>query len=338
MNPERRPSEDDLVRLIRARVARPGAAGVRRSIGDDAAVLEPSPGTTLVATTDLLVEDVHFRRRWAEPADIGWKAMAVNVSDIAAMGATPRWALVALACPESTGPEEVEAFYEGALALCDAHGVVIVGGDTSSSPAGWMVNVTVLGDAVAPMLRSTARPGDVVAITGSLGRAAAGLSVLERDEAPAGVSADVLAEVTDAHLRPRPRVAEGRWLASAGGLTAMMDLSDGLATDLPRLAAESGIGAAVGLPQLPVAASARAVAAALDQDPIAWATGGGEDYELLVTCERSAFERLQAGLAATTATALTAVGEIGAGRGVRWLDAEGRETVVTAGFEHFSRA
>jgi thiamine-monophosphate kinase len=339
MNADRRPpSEDDLVRLIRARAARPGIAGVRRSIGDDAAVLEPSPGTALVATTDLLLEDVHFRRRWAEPADIGWKAMAVNVSDIAAMGATPRWALVALACPESTGPEEVEAFYEGALALSDAHGVVIVGGDTSSSPAGWTVNVTVLGEAVAPVLRCTARAGDVVAVTGALGRAGAGLAVLERNQAPAGVPPAILAEVTDAHLRPHPRVAEGRWLAGAGGLTAMMDLSDGLATDLPRLLAESSAGARIDLARLPVAPAARAVATALEQDPMAWATGGGEDYELLVTCERGAFERLRAGLATATGTGLTAVGEVGTGHGVRWVDAEGRETLVTAGFEHFSRA
>jgi thiamine-monophosphate kinase len=338
MNADRRSSEDDLVRLIRARVARPGATGVRTSIGDDAAVLEPTPGTALVATTDLLLEDVHFRRRWAEPADIGWKAMAVNVSDIAAMGATPRWALVALACPESTGPDEVEAFYEGALALCDAHDVVIVGGDTSSSPAGWTVNVTVLGEAVAPVLRSTARPGDIIAVTGSLGRAGAGLAVLEREQAPPDVPPAVLAEVTDAHLRPRPRVAEGRWLAGAGGVTAMMDLSDGLATDLPRLVAESGTGATIRLHQLPVAPAARAIAGALDQDPIAWATGGGEDYELLVTCERSAFERLRTGLATISGIAFTAVGEIAGGRGVRWVDAEGREALVPAGFEHFSRA
>jgi thiamine-monophosphate kinase len=311
---------------------------VRRPIGDDAAVLEPTPGTMLVATTDLLLEDVHFRRRWAEPADIGWKAMAVNVSDIAAMGATPRWALVALACPESTSAEEVEAFYEGALALCDAHDVVIVGGDTSSAPAGWTVNVTLLGEAVSPVLRSTARPGDLIAVTGSLGRAAAGLAVLERAAAPAGVSAAALADVTDAHLRPRPRVAEGRWLASAGGVTAMMDLSDGLATDLPRLVAESATAATVRLPRLPVAAAAQAVAAAVEHDPLTWATGGGEDYELLVTCERDAFERLRAGLAATVGTALTAIGEIGVGRGVRWIDAEGREAPVAAGFEHFSRA
>jgi thiamine-monophosphate kinase len=338
MNADRRPSEDDLIRLIRGLASRPGARGVQRSIGDDAAVLAPSPGTSLIATTDLLIEDVHFRRRWAEPADIGWKAMAVNVSDIAAMGGTPRWALVALACPDSTRADEIEAFYEGALALCDAHGVVIVGGDTSSSPGGWTVNVTLLGEAVTPVLRSTARPGHVIAVTGTLGRSAAGLAVLERDGAPAGVAPALLAEVTGAHLRPRPRATEARWLAGAGGLTAMMDLSDGLATDLTRLVTESRVGATIRTAQLPIAAATRAVAAALTHDPHAWATGGGEDYELLVTCEPGAFERLRGGLVHSQGTPLTAVGEITAGEGVRWVDAEGREVAVAAGFEHFSRA
>jgi thiamine-monophosphate kinase len=338
MNADRRPSEDDLVRVIARLAARPGTRGVRRSIGDDAAVLEPSPGSALLATTDMLLEDVHFRRRWAEPADIGWKAMAVNVSDIAAMGGTPRWALVALACRETTPAEEIEAFYEGALALCDAHGVVVVGGDTSASPDGWMINVTMLGESVAPVLRSTARPGDVIAVTGTLGRSAAGLAVLERDTAPPEVSSSVLADVTGAHLRPCPRVAEARWLAGAGGLTAMMDLSDGLATDLPRLVSESGAGGTIHVERLPIAPVARTVAAALRRDPQAWATGGGEDYELLVTCEPGAFERLRAGLAQATGVALTAVGEITAGRGVRWVDAAGHQMPVAAGYEHFSRA
>ena len=338
MNADRRPSEDDLVRLIRRLASRAGAPGVRRAIGDDAAVLEPTPGAALLATTDLLLEDVHFRRRWAEPADIGWKAMAVNVSDVAAMGGTPRWALVALACPEATDTGEIEAFYEGALALCDAHGVVIVGGDTSASPAGWTVNVTLLGETIAPILRSTARPGDVIAVTGTLGRAAAGLGVLEREAAPAGVSASLLAEVTGAHLRPRPRVAEGQWLARAGGVTAMMDLSDGLATDLTRLLIESAAAATIHVERLPVAAATRAVAAALEHDLLAWATGGGEDYELLVTCAAGDFERLRTGLVEASGATLTAVGEIGGGRGLRWLDGQGREVAVAAGFEHFSRA
>jgi thiamine-monophosphate kinase len=329
-----KPGEDDLVRLIRELALR-RAPDVRIGIGDDCAVLEPRGGRALLATTDLLLEDVHFRRRWAEPADIGWKALAVNVSDIAAMGGTPRWALVGLACPEGTGADEIAAFYEGALAAADADGVVVVGGDTSASPAGWLVSVTLLGEAARPVLRSTARPGDVVAVTGTLGRSAAGLAVLERDTAPGGVDSAALDEVTGAHLRPRARVTEGAWLAGAGGVTAMMDLSDGLATDLGRLVAESGVGAHVDVERLPIAAATRAVAEALDADPVDWATGGGEDYELLVVCEAAAFERLRDGLAGATGTALTAVGEVVAGAGTRWLDGRGCAVAVAPGFEHF---
>jgi thiamine-monophosphate kinase len=328
-------AEGDLIRTI-ARLAGGARGGVRVGIGDDCAVLEPAPGARLVATTDLLVEDVHFRRRYAEPADIGWKALAVNLSDIAAMGATPRWALVALACPEDGRAGDVEAFYEGALALASAHDVAIVGGDTSASPAGWMINVTLLGEATAaPLLRSGARPGDVVAVSGPLGRAAAGLAVLQSSDVP-GRLGSVLAELTAAHLRPRPRVTEGSWLAIAGGVTAMMDLSDGLATDLPRLAAASGAGARVELERVPVDEATRAGAQALGVDALTWATGGGEDYELLLTCAPAAFERLAHGLTALTGARLTAIGAITAAPGVRYVDARGREVEVAPGYEHFA--
>jgi thiamine-monophosphate kinase len=329
--------EDALVGAIRALTAAAGrGAGVRVGIGDDCAVLEPQVGAALLATTDLLAEDVHFRRRWAEPADIGWKSIAVNLSDIAAMGGRPRWALVALALPEGTSAEEVEAFYEGALALARRHDVTIVGGDTSASPAGWFVNVTLLGDAVAPRLRSGARPGDAVAVTGALGRSGAGLAVLERETAPAGVEAADLAEVTGAHLRPQPRVCEGEWLAAAGGVHAMMDLSDGLGIDLPRMLEESGVGADVDVDRLPIDAATRLVASALRTDPVAWATGGGEDYELLLTCDPGALERLRRGLASTCGTALTPIGRIVAGApAVRWAS-RGREVEVARGYEHFA--
>src|SRR5947207_226321 len=251
------------------------------------------------------------------------------------MGGLPRWALVGLGCPDGTGADEVEAFYEGAVAVADEHGVAVVGGDTSVSPSGGLVSVTLLGEAARPVLRSTARPGDVVAVTDTLGRAAAGLAVLERETAPRGVDSALLDDVTGAHLRPRARVGEGRWLADAGGVTAMMDLSDGLATDLGRLVAESSVGAHVDVERLPIAAATRAVADALDVDPVDWATGGGEDYELLVVCDPVLFARLRDGLADATGTALTAVGEIMAGSGTRWLDGRGRAVAVAPGFEHF---
>lgn len=332
-----RVSEAGVVATIRRLAARGGARGVRVGIGDDCAVLTPTPGTLLVATTDLLLEDVHFRRRWAEPADVGWKALAVNLSDIASMGADPRWALVALACPETTDDEEVEAFFEGMLALAALHEVAVVGGDTTASSAGWLVNVTLLAEtSVLPVLRSSARPGHIVAVTGRLGRSAAGLAVLEAGMAPPEIDPALLADLTDAHLRPRPRVAEGRWLARDGNVGAMMDLSDGLATDLERLAAESGAGARIELERLPIDPATRRVAEALGADPMAWATGGGEDYELLLTCPPAAFDRLADGLAAVSGEARpTAIGEIVATRRVTYVDARGREVEVRRGFEHF---
>lgn len=330
-----RVTEGEVIRGIR-RLAGAGI-GVRVGIGDDCAVLEPSAGHVLLATTDLLLEDVHFRRRYAEPADIGWKALAVNLSDVAAMGGIPRWALVALACPAAATLDEVAAFYEGLRAIGTLHGVTVVGGDTGASPAGWFVNVTLLGEmAGVPLLRSGARPGDLVAVTGALGRAAAGLAVLELPAAPDGIPAEMLADVTAAHLRPMPRVTEGRWLGEAGGVSAMMDLSDGLATDLGHVVEESGVGARVELARVPISDSTHEVARRLGRDPVAWATGGGEDYELLLTCAPGDFARLSDGLARATGRRLYLVGEITPREaGVRWIDAEGHEVPVAAGFEHF---
>lgn len=328
-------TERRLIEIIRRAARR--APTVRVGIGDDCAVLEPTAGSLLLATTDLLIEDVHFRRRWATPTDIGWKSLAVNVSDIAAMGGRPRWGLIALACPESVTVNEAEAFYAGVQALATEHDVAIVGGDTAASPRGWIINVTLLGEAVrAPLLRSTARVGDVIAVTGSLGRSAAGLALLEAEPAPAGVGSDVRADVTSAHLRPRPRTPEGLWLSEAGGVTSMIDLSDGLATDLGHLCEESGTGARVDLGRVPMEPSVYAVAKALDRDALAWATGGGEDYELLVTVSPDAFDRLATGLARATGTKLTAVGRMsGAAEGIEYRDAEGHAVTLRQGFEHF---
>ncbi|HSB60425.1 MAG TPA: AIR synthase-related protein, partial [Vicinamibacteria bacterium] len=235
--------------------------------------------------------------------------------------------------------DAVEGFFRELLRLAAEHGVVVVGGDTSSSPAGWLVSVTVLGDCPAPpLLRSGARPGHQVAVTGALGRAAAGLALLEQGSSPPGLEA-AGAEVRAAQLRPRPRVPEGLWLAQAGGVGAMMDLSDGLATDLGRLAEESGVRARVVLDRLPIDGPTRAVATALGQDPLRWATGGGEDFELLLTCEPGALPRLREGLGQATGTALVPIGEIVTGAsGVSFLDGAGRVTSVEGGFEHFRAA
>jgi len=308
-------------------------------IGDDAAVLELTPGAALLATTDLVIEDVHFRRASASPRDIGWKALAVNLSDIAAMGGIPRWALVALALPASTEAEDVDAFYAGMREAAAPHAVVIVGGDTSASPDGWMINVTLLGEhSGTPRLRSMARAGDAVAVTGALGRSAAGLAALEQGRAPAraGISSGAIEEITRAHLRPTARVAEGAWLGAQPSVHALMDCSDGLATDLGHICRESRVAARVRLERLPVSSAVREAARALGKDPIEWATGGGEDYELLLTCEAAAAKALADGLLSATGTPLTVIGEIAGGEpGVTWLDARGEAVVMQAGYEHF---
>ena len=333
------PGELEIIGLIRRTVERSPAERVETGIGDDTAVLLPQPGARLLATTDLVVEDVHFRRAWASPFDIGWKAMAVNLSDIAGKGGQPLWALVGLALPAPADPAEVEALYEGMRRAAAPHGVAIVGGDTSVSPRGWFVNVTLLGEHLGvPRLRSAAKPGDAVAVTGTLGRSAAGLAALEAGRARLGaVRPQTIEVVTAAHLRPTARVAEGRWFGAAAGVHAMMDCSDGLATDLGHICRESRVGARVELDRLPVDPAAREVAGALGADALSWATSGGEDFELLLTCERASVDALRDGLGRATGTALTVVGEIETlEKGVTFLGAGGLRVAMPAGYEHFS--
>ena len=332
--------ERGLIRRIRATPVAAGDSGVEVGIGDDTAVLAVPPGHRLLVTTDLVIENVHFRRVSAAPSDIGWKALAVNLSDIAAMGGTPRWALVALAVPADTDVEAVDAFFGGMQEAAGPHGVTVVGGDTSASPAGWMVNVTVLGlHPGAPRLRSQARAGDMVAVTGTLGASAAGLFALEMglDRASEhGVVPGRLAEVTRAHLRPRARVAEGLWLGQASGVHAMMDCSDGLATDLGHICGESGVGARIRLDRVPIAAAAREAARALGQDARQWAVAGGEDYELLLTCSPEAADRLAVGLIEATGTPLSMIGRIdGASGEVIFVDQDDRPVPMRSGYEHF---
>jgi thiamine-monophosphate kinase len=329
--------ERGLIQRVRRRVG-PPAPGVSVGIGDDAAVLTAARGS-LVVTTDLVIESVHFRRRYATPEDIGWKAMAVNLSDIAAMGGTPRFALVALACAPETPVEEIDALYAGMNAAAEPHGVQIVGGDTSASPDGWIVNVTLLGEIDrSPRLRSAAQVGDLIAVTGFLGSSAAGLKTFESPLLPPSLASEDLTEVRRVHLRPTPRVAEGLWLGGADGVHSMIDCSDGVATDLGHIASESGVGFKVWLPRLPVAQAAQRVAGALGLDPMKLAATGGEDYELLVTLSPEKFESLSRDFLAATGTPLTAIGEIvPAAEGLQFLDALERPVSLGKGFDHFRK-
>ena len=281
-------SELALIERIAARARR--RPGTELGIGDDAALL--SVGGTAVVTQDLLVEGVHFRRETAAPRDLGHKALAVNLSDLAAMAAEPVAALVGLCLPPGgVGDDEVDEIYAGVEALAARHGVTVAGGDTTAGPA-LMLAVTAVGRAasgISPVLRSGARPGDVLCVTGALGASAAGLLLLERPGLASAVTAPVAERLRAAHLRPEPRLAAGRSLARAGA-RAMLDLSDGLALDALRMARASGVRAVVEPGALPVAEGVAEVAAAAGEDPGRLAAAGGEDYELLAALPPEAVE------------------------------------------------
>lgn len=267
--------EFDLIRTLA------GALGRRRDdvaigIGDDAAVL----GDGLCVTCDLLVEDVHFRRSTTTPGDLGWKALAVSLSDLAAMGAEPILAVVGLGVPVAVEEPELVAIYAGLEECAAAYGLDVAGGDVVRAPA-LTLSVTALGRATTPALRSGARPGSVLAVTGPLGGSRAGLALLEGQ-----ATGD--AALVERHRRPRPRIAEGS--ALAGIVQAQLDLSDGLASDAARLAEASGVACEIDLARVPVAAGVDDVARQLGRAPGWFATAGGEDYELLVAIAPDALE------------------------------------------------
>lgn len=327
-------SEEDVIRLARSLAGAEPAAGLAVGIGDDAAVLS-HPGGGLVVTTDLLVEGVHFDLTYASPYDLGWRAMAANLSDIGAMGALPRWGFLSLGLPGPPDEDFVTALFAGMLDLARPHGLALAGGDTVRAPQA-VVNLCLIGElaGVEPLLRSGARPGQAVCVTGHLGASAAGLAWLQSGRAKTDPAA---AEAVAAHLRPRPRVAAGRALAVSGRVGAMMDLSDGLASDLARLCAASGAGAAVEAAALPISPQTRALAGLFGADPLDWAVAGGEDFELLFTCDPDEVERL-AGLAAEASPglAVSRVGLITQGGGVRLnLSDGGARDITLSGYDHF---
>ena len=271
---------------IGSRLCGPRRQKPRRSwvgIGDDAAVLGCTAETSILVTTDLLLEDVHFRRSYGDPYSLGVKAAAVNLSDIAAMGGIPTAAFISLGLPKGTDVEYLDELYRGLNETFDRFGATIAGGDTNVTPDKIVINVVQMGTAVRgrEILRSTAQPSDVVIVTGHLGAAAAGFALLE-----AAGRADAEAFSPDAvraQLQPKPRILEAQAAAATGGVTAMMDLSDGLMGDLAKLCRASGVGAIVWAAEVPVAPAANSVAECLDADAMAWALRGGEDYELLIT-------------------------------------------------------
>jgi thiamine-monophosphate kinase len=328
-------NEDDLVATIR-RLLPVAPPDVVAGIGDDAAVIRVGD-RLLLLSTDVLVEAVDFDRSTTGARDLGYRAVAVNLSDIAAMGGSPRFCLVGLAMPRSTDPAWVVELYAGMVEAADEHAVAIVGGDLSRSGE-VMVSITVTGEAPpgGAVLRSGARPGDRLVVTGALGAAAGGLRLLESGSRAAAraKAAGWGGELLDAHLRPVARVGEGQTLARSGA-TAMIDISDGLAKDLSRLCLASAVGGALDVVRVPVAAG-------LDRlleragDPLRLAITGGEDFELLASMPEAAVEGAANALAERFGTPLTDIGEIRAEQQVVEVSADGTERPLAAdGWDHF---
>jgi thiamine-monophosphate kinase len=313
-------------------------------IGDDAAALKLSASHTLLATTDLLIEGVHFDLAYTDFPSLGWKAAAVNLSDIAAMGGVPRYCLTALGIPAGIPVEQVTGFYRGFNALLKKYAVELAGGDTCSSRKGLFISVTALGE-VEPkriITRAGAKPGDRIYVTGTLGDSAAGMELLQMRNSEFGIRnkkstirnpQSAMEKLIGRHLRPMPRVEWGRKLALSGCASAMIDVSDGLSSDLSRICEQSRAGAEVLTEQVPLSGALRSLAGELAKPAAHYALSGGEDYELLFTVPPGRVKKLR-----SLKLPLTEIGVITPGKILSQVDGKGRKRpLLPAGYDHFPR-
>ena len=311
--------EFELLGLIRQRLPPPGPQ-VRLGSGDDAAITVPGGATA--TSVDALVEGVHFKREWSNLGQIGAKALAVALSDLAAMGAEPGEAYVVLGVPADLDETGCLELLDGIARAAAANGTTLAGGDVTRAPV-LTLAMTVIGHAQSwenLVTRSGARPGDALVVTGELGGAAAGLLLLERDEARSpfvvpSQANDEREALLARQLQPWPRLEAGQALAAAGA-TAMIDLSDGLGADARHIAEASGVGLWIDAAALPLDAGVADVAEAAGRDPFELATSGGEDYELLAALPIEQLGAATAAVAKQGDTELTQIGEVVAGEGV----------------------
>jgi thiamine-monophosphate kinase len=337
--------ERALIERIRTRVP-PPSPGLLIGIGDDAAVAVPDRGALQVLTTDALVEGIHFDRRFSSPADIGYKALAVNVSDVASMGGTPRLALLSLMLPQDLALADLDALIEGLLEMAAESGVALAGGNITRSPGPLAIDVTAVGS-VKPrkiLTRGGGRAGDALYVTGHIGAAAAGLGWLRaRSDAtgkapgwpPVGWPDDqALAACVARYCRPAPRARIGALLGRNRAASACMDLSDGLADAVTQLASASGTGATLDASTLPVHPGAAAWFSTAGADPVAASLAGGDDYELLFAVSRRARGRLRAVARESRGVQITCIGELTAEPAVV-ISRGGRAEPLPAGFTHF---
>jgi thiamine-monophosphate kinase len=319
-------TEKALIRRIRKRVGTlPRSRGVLTGIGDDCAVLRTSPGRDLLVTTDFSLEGVHFQREWHPPEVVGHRCLARGLSDIAAMGGEPTAFFLSLALPGKLPQGWVDRFWKGMLRLADECQVSLAGGDTAESPVGVLADIVVLGSVPAgkAVLRSGAGPGDRIFLSGELGGSAAVLDMLRREPRRKFRPAEF-----PHHFFPQPRLKLGHILRERSLVSAMIDLSDGLSTDLSHICEESGVGAEIEAEAIPRATIGKTG----HEVDLHIALHGGEDYELLFTAPRG--KRIPGQIAGVP---ITQIGQVARGRRLFLMNGRGRSELLPQGWEHFKR-
>jgi thiamine-monophosphate kinase len=324
--------ERALIEHIRRRLP-PSPSPLIVGPGDDAAAFEPERGALQVLTTDALVEGIHFDRRFSSPADIGYRAIAVNVSDVAAMGARPEYALLSFILPDGWTSGDLDGLLDGLLEAASEYRIAIAGGNISRSPGPLVVDVTATGS-VRPrklLRRAGGKPGDALYVTGTIGAAAAGLGWLRtgRTDSPPEIEPS-----TRRYLRPEARVRMGMLLGRNKAASACMDLSDGLADGVRQIAEASGTGALIDAVALPIDPGASRWFTGQGIDPVQAALTGGDDYELLFAVPRRFRGRLRAVQSAARGLQITRIGELTADRAVR-MSRDGAELELPEGYSHF---
>lgn len=317
----------------------PPPPGVRRGIGDDAAVLQPRKGCDILITCDCIVEGRHYLKEHIRAFDLGRRAMSLNISDIGAMGGDPRYALVSLGLDGDTEVSYIEDLYRGFFAELEPMGAVIIGGNITRSAGGMFIDITLLGEMEEgrAMTRSGACLNDAVLVTGHPGESAAGLALLLAGKSRPGLGDHPLVRT---YTTPGHRAREGRALALSGRVTSMIDTSDGFLGDLGHICRESRLGAEIHEERLPVSDALVEAASELDRDPVAFFLGESDDYELIMTCPPADVEAVVALIAGLGDVRVTEVGRmIRPEGGIRMKDREGRTTALQdRGWDHFLSA